>query len=178
MKKLIFGLIAVVMFSNVGNAQKITKEQVRLDLAEGVVSLVNALKPAYEKGDSFDNFQKKIIGDTRSTEEGSNLLKKVFLYVEKGTSSKEILKSDSGSEMGAACLYLNELHKKNPKADGSELFGSTTGDFNPYDATILGKAGPCKWYQLGCWLNQIFGDEAGGLIMDIVVAIIKDLLTP
>ena len=178
MKKLIFGLIAVVMFSFVGNAQRITKEQVRENLAEGVVSMVNALKPAYQKGDTFYNFQKKVIGSAKNTEEGTNLLKKVFAYVEKGTSNEEILKSDSGSEMGAACIYLNELYKNNPKADGSELFGSTTGDFNPYNATILGKAGPCKWWQLGCWLNEIFGNAGGTAIMTAVVTLIISLILP
>lgn len=178
MKKLLFGLIATVMFGFVGNAQ-VSKESVRYSLSEGMVSLVDALKPAYKKGVTFETFEKTVIGSNKNTQQGNALLKKVFEYASKGTTKDQILKEYSGSEMAAACLYVNDVYKKNPKSDGSELFGGTTGDFNPYPATIQGRgSAPCRWWQIGCWLNQIFGDEGGSAIMSAIVDFIIGLIIP
>ena len=176
MKKFIFGLVAVVMFGFVGNAQKVTEESVRYSLSEEMVSLVSALKPAYRNGATFETFEKVVIGNSTKTKEGSALLKKVYEYTTKSTSKEEILRSYSGSEMAAACLYMNDVYKANPNSDGRELFGGTTGDFNPYPATIQGKSAPCAWYQLGCWAHQIFGEAGGTAIINAIVEILIHML--
>ncbi|MEC4004306.1 hypothetical protein OX283_006535 [Flavobacterium sp. SUN052] len=178
MKKLLFGLIATVMFGFVGNAQKTTKEDVRYSLSEGMASIVQALKPAYKSGITFETFEKTVTGNSRNTEQGRKLLVKVFEYEAQGTSRDQILKEYSGSEMAEACLFVNDVYKNNPKSDGRELFGGTTGDFNPYPATIQGKGAPCRWWQLGCWLNQIFGESGGNAIISAIVDFVIGLIIP
>ena len=178
MKKLLFGLIATVIFGFVGNAQRATKESVRVSLSEGMVSIVQALKPAYKSGITFETFEKTVVGNSLNTKQGRKLLVKVYEYESKGTSRDQILKEYSGSEMAEACLFINDVYKNNPKSDGRELFGGTTGDFNPYPATIQGKSGPCRWWQLGCWANQIFGDAGGAAIMGAIVDFIIGLIIP
>ena len=68
--------------------------------------------------------------------------------------------------MSAALLYVDNLTLKGVKTDGSELFGGTTGDFNPYVTTTSAN---CRWYQVSCWLGEIFGDDGGGIILDAIV---------
>jgi hypothetical protein len=88
-------------------------------------------------------------------------------------SQAEILKNYNGKEMAAAALYVDNLSKKGIKTDGSELFGGKTGDFNPYANTITAK---CRWYQLGCWIKEIFGDENGQHIIDEIVKYLLNLI--
>ena len=180
MKKLVFGLIATVMFGFIGSAQKATKESVRYSLSEGMVSIVEALKPAYIIGSTFETFEKMVIGNSKNTEQGKSLLKKVFEYVSKGITKDQILKNYSGSEMAAACLYVNDIYKNNPKSDGRELFGGTTGDFNPIKGDVLGKVSPspCRWWQISCWLNEIFGSTGGATINAAIIAFLIGLLIP
>jgi hypothetical protein len=155
-----------------------TKEKVRYDLSENMVSLVEALKPAFTSGSTFETFEKNVIGNNSNTKEGKSLLKKVFEYIANKTSRNEILTRYSGSEMAAACLYVNDENKNNPKSDGSELFGGSTGDFNPYPATIAGRTAPCRWYQLSCWANQIFGETGGTTITTGIIKFLLSLIIP
>jgi hypothetical protein len=155
MKKLLFGLIATVLFSFIGNAQNITKEEARYKLAEGMIPFVDGVKPAYKTGQSYTNFEKTILGSWRNTTEGTALLRKAYDYVLKGTTKDEILKLYSGLEMANALALLEKIKAKNPRTDGAELFGGTTGDFNPYGNTSSQLAAKCRWYQIGCHLQAL-----------------------
>ncbi len=155
MKKLLFGVIATVLFSFIGNAQKITKEEARYKLSEGMVSFVDGVKPAYKSGQTYASFEKVVLGTWRNTTEGSALLKKAYDYVSKGTKSDEILRLYSGVEMANALALLEKVKAKNPKTDGSELFGGTTGNFNPYGNTSSQLLAKCRWYDVGCHLQAL-----------------------
>ena len=62
MKNLLFGLIATVLFAFNGNAQKITQEDVRLQLAQGMVDFTSSLSLAYEKSDNVEEFKRIVKG--------------------------------------------------------------------------------------------------------------------
>ena len=63
MKNLLFGLIATVLFAFNGNAQeKVTQEEVRVILAQGMADFSSALKPAFEKVENVDDFKKTVAG--------------------------------------------------------------------------------------------------------------------
>ena len=175
MKNLLFGLIATVLFSFNGNAQKITQEDVRLQLAQGMVDFTSSLSLAYEKSDNVEEFKRIVKGcwDLKTTKEGNDLLDAAYKLLSNKTSEEEILKSYDGKEMAVAALYIDNLSKKGIKTDGSELFGGTTGDFNPYANVVTAK---CRWYELGCILKEIFGDEGGGVILDTIVKAIAILI--
>ena len=175
MKNLLFGLIATVLFSFNGNAQKVTQEDVRLQLAEGMVDFTNSLKPAYEKAEDVEEFKKIVTGCwyQKTTEEGNDLLDAAYKLLSKKTSQDDILKNYNGKEMAVAALYIDSLSRKGVKTDGSELFGGTTGDFNPYATMVTAK---CRWYQLGCWIKEIFGDDGGQAILNEIVNILVNLI--
>jgi hypothetical protein len=174
MKNLLFGLIATVLFAFNGNAQKVTQESVRLQLAQGMSDFTFSLKPAFDKTRSVEDFKKTITGSwySKITKEGNDLLNASYKLLTNKTSQAEILKNYNGKEMAVALLYVNDLSVKGVKTDGSELFGGTTGDFNPYVTT----SAKCRWYQLSCWIKEIFGDEGGGIIMDTIVRVLTILI--
>ena len=127
MKKLLFGLIATVMFGFVGNAQtKITKEQARLKFATSMSEFVTQCAPSYKKGMTYDAFSLAILGGNSNsiipTKEGQDLLKTAYTFVSKGTTTKEIIKSYPGVEM-ASVLYLVK-DTKNAKDAGAIVFGT------------------------------------------------------
>ena len=175
MKNLLFGLIATVLFAFNGNSQKITQESVRLQLAQGMSDFTNSLKPAFDKTTNVEDFKKTITGSwyTKISKEGNDLLNASYKLLVNKTSQAEIVKNYNGKEMAAAALYVDNLARKGIKTNSSELFGGTTGDFNPYANTVTAK---CRWYQLGCILKEIFGDEGGGVILDAIVKAIAILI--
>ena len=175
MKNLLLGLVATVLFAFNANAQKITQESVRLQLAQGMSDLTVSLKPAFDKTTNVDDFKKTITGSwySKITKEGNDLLNASFKLLSNKTSPEEILKNYNGKEMAAAALFVNNLSKKGIKTDGSELFGGKTGDFNPYASTVTAR---CKWYQLGCILKEIFGDAGGDAILDVIVRVLTILI--
>ena len=175
MKNLLFGLIAIVLFAFNGNAQKITQESVRLQLAQGMSDLTSTLKPAFDKTSNAEAFKKAITGSwyTNITKEGNDLLNMSYKLLSSKASQAEILKNYNGKEMAAAALYVDNLSKRGIKTDGSELFGGKTGDFNPYANTVTAK---CRWYQLGCWMKEIFGDEGGTIINETIVTILSGII--
>lgn len=174
MKNLLLGLIATVLFSFNANAQK-TQEDVRLILAKGMVDFTNSLKPAFDKSATFDGFKRTVTGNwyPKITNEGNNLLNAAYKLLSKKTSQEDILKNYNGKEMAVAALYIDSLSKKGTKTDGTELFGGTTGDFNPYANTVVAK---CRWYQLGCILKDIFGDTGGQVILDAIVTFLENII--
>lgn len=172
MKNLLFGLIATVLFSFNGNAQeKLSQEDVRLQLAKGMADFTVSLKPAFEKAEDVEEFKKIVSGCwyQKNTEEGNNLLDAAYKLLSNKMTEQEILKNYNGKEMAGAALYLDNLSKKGVKTDGSELFGGTTGDFNPYATLFTAK---CRWYQLGCWIKEIFGESAGQVFIDAGIVVL------
>ena len=68
MKNLLFGLTATVLFAFSGNAQKITQESVRLQLAQGMSDFTSSLKPAFDKTRNVEDFKKLITSNQRRDE--------------------------------------------------------------------------------------------------------------
>ena len=175
MKKLLFGIIATVLFGFTGNAQKVTEEEVRVILAQGMADFTSSLRTAFEKTDNVEDFKKTVAGCwySKMPGEGSDLLDAAHSLLSKKLSEDEILKNYNGKEMAVAALYLDALSKQGVKTDGTELFGGTTGDFNPYATMVFAK---CRWYQLSCWLKEIFGENGGEIIVNAGVEVIRNFL--
>lgn len=172
MKNLVFGLIATVIFSVTGNAQE-TQEDVRLLLANEMVSFTNAMKPAYGQAKDFNGFEKIVCGNWIPTKEGRGLLQASYNLISKRTTDAQIVNTYSGKEMAAVVLLHNENLKKDIRSTGIEIFGGTTGDFNPYTTMLRGEDGEvkCKWWQISCWFTEIFGPEAGPKILNALTVV-------
>ena len=176
MKNLLFGFIATVLFAFNGIAQKVTQESVRLQLAQGMSDFTFSLKPAFDKTRNVEDFKKVITGSWHSkiTKEGNDLLNASYKLLSGKASKAEILKSYNGKEMAAAALYVDNLTLKGVKTDGRELFGGTTGEYNPYATNAV--SAKCRWYQLSCWIKDIFGEEGGEKILETIVTILTILI--
>lgn len=175
MKNLWFGLIATVLFAFNLNAQKMTQENVRLLMAQGMYDFSASLKPTFDTSSTLEDFKKKTTGRSylKITKEGNDLLTDAYYFLSTKATQDQIVNSYNGKAMAAAALYLDTLSRKGIKTDGSELFGGTTGDFNPYTNANLFR---CNWYQIGCWIKEIFGEEPGQLIIDAGIKIIVNTL--
>ena len=176
MKNLLFGLIATVLFAFNGNAQeKLTQEDVRLQLAQGMADFTSSLRTAFEKTDNVEDFKKTVAGCwyAKMPSEGNDLLDAAHSILSKKLSEDEIVKEYNGKEMAVAALYIDNLSKKGIKTDGSELFGGTTGDFNPYATLVTAR---CRWYQLGCWIKEIFGEQGGEAILEQIAIQLGNLI--
>lgn len=175
MKNLLFGLIATVLFAFNGNTQELTQEEVRLQLAQGMSDLTSSLRTAFEKTDNVEDFKKTVAGCwySKMPSEGNDLLDAAHSLLSKKLSEGEIVKEYNGKEMAVAALYIDALSKKGIKTDGTELFGGTTGDFNPYATLVFAK---CRWYQLACWVKEIFGENGGEIIINAGIKILEAII--
>jgi len=179
MKKLVFGLIAMVLFSFVGNAQDFTKEEARVNAAKVLINFKSTLVADFNKSRTFEDFIKNVTGPYNPTTipaEGKDLLRVTYDYLSRRTSDKEILTTYSGKEIANAFRFL----KNNPEKDESQLFGFVVNG----KTNLGGKGGPsvnfeifeseypCKWYQIRCHLQQIFGEKAGDKLTDALITAI------
>lgn len=151
MKNLFFAILSLCFISNGISQTAQEKERVRKDLATGMVSFVQSTRHVYKKGQSYQEFQRALCGTKIPTQSGLALLKKSHEFLSKGTSDAEIQNTYDGQEIGVAMFALNDIKIKNKNATGAELFGGTTGDFNPY----TDNSKRCKWYQIGCHLTNL-----------------------
>ena len=177
MKKMLFGLIATVMLSVSGNAQIETREDARIAAAKTFTSFKNQLSQAFNNSTDYSSFEKNVCGKWQNTTEGRNLLNEAFNYLKNKTSDEKIVATYDGIGIAKALKFQQDVLAKNPKSTGSELFGgpgdASTGNYNP-----TGRDGyPCRWWQLSCHLEQIFGSEGGQIISNAIIVIIKNLLS-
>ena len=82
MKKLLFGIIATVLFGFTGNAQKVTEEEVRVQMATSMSQLVDQCRDTYAKNMDYEEFINKTFeGNKIETQAGNNLMKKAFEFL-------------------------------------------------------------------------------------------------
>jgi hypothetical protein len=194
-------LIAIILFANFNMEAKITidenyagnatisyensqqqtqkdKEFVKTELKKGMALFVESLRPNYKKGMDYKSFVSVLVGEnaTEMSTEGQSLLKKSYNYLSKGVSFKEIERTDSMKEIAAAALYVHNFNVENKSSNGDlALFGLDNDNYINNTVT-LSKSGGCKWWQLRCHLQSIFGDDGGDAILNAIVDIILDLL--
>lgn len=116
MKKIIFGLIATVMLSFSGNAQKMTESAQQVVLNAQVVTFVNVSKTFYTKGQSFEDFIKALTIPSPTVPSQDLFLRKVYSYVTNNTPDCDIMKADN-SEFKTFVLELS----KSPKNQGDPV---------------------------------------------------------
>ena len=173
-------VLATFIFTSFSvSAQKVKKSnsdiiEVKQKLKKSMSLFVENTRPFYKEGMSFNRFKVALVGKGINflPIEGEALLSKTFSYLENASSSKRIIKYDSGKEMAAALLFTVNHNKSNKKRNGvAALFGSSTGNIFPSNS--FESAAACKWYQLGCWWNAVFGVYA-----DDVWIIFNDIINP
>jgi len=155
----------------------LTRDETRLKLATVMAETKDNLSIVYSSGMTYETFRSKVLGrpGSAATQEGEVLLTNVYNYLQTGTPSSQIIKSDNGAVMSLVLAKLDKLGLSN----GHALF-STGSDASKLDinfqsrqtqskgSTIAG----CKWYQLACWIDEIFGAGAAVGLIKVVLAIL------
>lgn len=152
--KTIITFVLVVVCSIVSNAQsKWSQEEIRLILANGMVSFVESVKPAYTPGMTYESFQNVLTKGSRPTTEGSTLIRKAHEFISKKYSNQAIIDGYSGVELARAYVKLKALESDRKSGLPTNIFNTTNGDFNPYQNK---KPIPtaCYWYQMSCHLSD------------------------
>lgn len=171
MKKMLFGLIATVLLSVNGNAQIKTKEDARLASAKTFVSFKNQLSEAFNKSKDYASFEKNVCGEWSNTSDGKFLLSEAYNHLKNKTSDDKLISSYDGIGIAKALKFQQDVLIKNEKSTGSELFGGpgdeTTGNYNP-----TSKGYPCRWWQIKCHFQQIFGDALGETLLNSLICIL------
>ncbi|SEQ13778.1 hypothetical protein [Flavobacterium urocaniciphilum] len=169
MKKMLFGFIATVLLSVNVNAQIETKEDARITAAKAFISFKNQLSQAFNNTTDFAAFEKTLCGKWQNTTEGRNLLNDAYNHLKNKSTDNKIIETYDGISFAKALKFQQDALTKNPKSTGSELFGgpgdATTGNYNP----VGREAYPCRWWQLNCHLQQIFGPEAGTALLNAAI---------
>ena len=152
MKKLLFGVMATVLFSFIGNAQKATNNEIRLEFAKNMVSFVESVKPAYSEKISFKTFKAKLLNDEIGlTVQGDKLLESAYIFLQNKTTSDEIIRVGNVKPLMEAFLFINDYNNRTKSAKGDlVLFGMNSDN----DAVLKTPYKTCKWYQIFCHLSN------------------------
>jgi hypothetical protein len=128
MKKLFYGLVAMVVFGMSGNAQ--SNEEVRKVYMENrpvyanlMANFVSNLKPSFTKGMSFKSFAEKNSTINETSADGKIILQKAFTYLQNDTSTRTIQNDENGYEIAVASLNYSKSGKKVPFEE--YLFGKS-----------------------------------------------------
>lgn len=154
MKKLLFAFIATIMLTGVGFGQKQqpTQEQVEMALVERMAEFIKNLGTFYKNGQTYDQFKAELYkskkAPTTLPKEGEDLLKKAYSYLVKGGATKEQVRKDGVKEMVNALKFIDK------SGNDYSLFG-VSNEAALSDINVAGKY-PCKWWQIGCHLKEIF----------------------
>jgi len=179
MKKFIFAFIATVMLTGVSFGQSVqnpTEDEVKDGLATILQNIIEQQTVVYKSGMSYAQFKAALYKDNKASttlpKEGDDLFKKTYSYIVKGGATKAQLKNDGFKEMAAAIIYADNYEKAHPGSDGGIAVcgGLSPDSFNPAFSSISGR-GPCAWWQIGCWFNEIFGD-LGPIIITILIGLL------
>ncbi|WP_213524264.1 hypothetical protein [Nonlabens sp.] len=180
-----FVLSLFMVFNTSAQKEEYTEAYVKGQLQQGMASLVESLRPSYEKGMDYDDFLTVLLGENSTYEmpkEGKALLEKSFVYLSEGFSNEGIAKSSSVEEIATAALYVHNYNSKyNSSNDNSILFGlnlkNEKSDSEYGLSTALTKSSSrCRWWQLGCHLRSVFGESGGNTINNAIIEIILRIL--
>ncbi len=181
-------LILVLMSTVVGLAQKkYTEESVKSALKQGFVAFVDNVRPAYTRGDTYNEFKKKVFfGDVVLPNytlppvptEGENLLSKSYQLLVANYTSKEMLDNVDYKTFGKAVLFINDYSKDQNKSvlDAEIALFGNNGQLLNNNSLLNSTRGKCKWWQLWCHLNQIFGNGGGAQILQAIIVLIITIL--
>ncbi len=190
MKKITFLLLYVISFISV-NAQKITKDDMRSSLEEGIVSFVKSVKSTVgqDVGANYEEFKSKLIGSSNLASlpiEGNNLLALTYQLIKDNADDNEI-KTQGFNTFKLAATYAlnNEANNPTPSKTiqngGNALFGGSESAFKGFDPTEAGRAAAgcgsyhscAHWYSIGCHLHNagVWICENAYLLMGLYYAI-------
>jgi|GEM_PF-1623717 len=140
-------LLLITFALKAQTVSSITKDQ----LANAMALFVEKVKPSYQKGQNYKDFEKALLGTWSNTTEGTALLSKAFDYLCIGSTSDQIIKNYNGPEMTNALLVI--ANSKSDSNDGITIFGGVVQDSNSFNDKATKQ--DCKWYQILCFVQKV-----------------------
>lgn len=177
------------MFSGTSYAQQsLTESSVKSALVNNFAEFVESVSVFYSSGDTYLQFKKKVLLGSPTQQaktalptlpsQGENLLKRAYYYLSNGLGSSAVVNNNDYITFGEAILYLQNFRKNN-KCDFEtaevSLFGGNSSILTNNAILKSNKAG-CKWWQLWCHLEEIFGSQIGNQILEALVTILLNML--
>ena len=152
MKSVLLSIVFYFIFF-FAQAQKTNLFYSKQHQARAMALFVENVKPVYAKGQTFEDFEKKLIADATNTPEGKALLKRAYQFLVEGTPKQTIETTYTGLEIDNAIKFTKKQSKQFSISDEVTLFG---GD--EVEKTALAqksKSSGCRWYQIRCLMEQI-----------------------
>jgi len=110
MKKILFGLIATVLFSGMSFGQKMSADAEKKLISSQMVALVNVSKAFYVRGQSYDDFIQVMMIPSPTFPSQDLLFKKVHSYLTNNTAECDIMKADNSILL----TFATDLSKNPP----------------------------------------------------------------
>ena len=191
MRNLKYLILVIFMVTGLNvSAQKsgtdLTQEQVKTGLIESFAAFVESVRPFYSKGDTYAQFEQKVLignpvkgtgsGGILPTlpPEGFEMLKKAYEYLSRGLTYAQIVKAGNYEVMGKAIIFISNRTKGGSSQydAGVALFGGNAAalENNPLMAQNKGK---CKWWELWCHVDNVLGEGAWNTIWTIILGLIN-----
>lgn len=152
-------------------------DNTQIQLATLMAQTTDNLSVIYNAGMPYETFRSKVLGRPGSavTTEGEAILSKAYNYLKAGTTRNEIIRTDSGIEMRLAFLKLNTLGLTNEYALFSLAADAPKMDINfqVHQTESKGSSSSgCKWYQIACWIDDIFGSGTAKALITALIALL------
>jgi len=151
MKTVLLSIVFYFIFF-FAQAQKTNLFYSKQHQARAMALFVENVKPVYAKGQTFEDFEKKLIADATNTPEGKALLKRAYQFLVEGTSKQEIESSYIGLEINNAIKFTRKQTMRLSTLEEVILFGGLE-----VEKALLNqqsKNSGCRWYQLMCLMEQ------------------------
>ena len=139
-----------MIFLAMGVQSQTTTSFSKNQTAKAMALFVNDVKPAYQKEQTYKEFEKVVLGTWNNTPEGTALLVKAFEYLVKDVPSEQIIKDYNGLEFANALSITTK--SKDSSTDGIEVFGGSASSSNTFSDKST--TGGCKWYQIFCYIEK------------------------
>lgn len=153
-----------------GNGPSDVSGEIRLKLATNTAKLKDNLANFYAVGNTYQQFRSKALGtnSAAATAEGEALLEVVYNFLKNGVDNTEIISSYNGSEMGKA------LVKSNGSGDAGLFATAANQPKLGVPENQNQNKGGCRWWQISCWIDDIFGaGTSGALVKALLLVIFK-----
>lgn len=148
-------LTSILLFFSIAFAhgQKTNLFYSKQQQAKAMALFVENLKTVYVKGQTFEDFEQKLIANATNTPEGKALLKRAHQFLVEETPKQKIETTYTGLEIENAIKFNKKEAKQFSISDEVTLFGGI--EVEKTAIAQKSKSSGCRWYQIRCLMEQI-----------------------
>lgn len=152
----------------VGTAPTDYSSEIRMKLATNTAKFKENVSSFYQVGYTYQQFRAGVLGtnNAAATIEGEALLQVVFSFLKDGISSEQIMATYNGKAMAEAMIKTNGVNEVS-------LFAIPVNQPKlGIPANQTDNKGGCRWWQISCWIDDIFGAGTSGAVIKAALLMI------